>query len=393
MQNLRQIVTGTREIARLVRGQPTSDGDGVKLTRVIGGRSLADLDPFLMLDEFGSESSADYIGGFPSHPHRGFETVTYMLEGRMRHRDNQGNEGLLVPGSVQWMTAGRGIIHSEMPEQEEGRMRGFQLWVNLPAKDKAASPGYQAITSADIPVVCLPGEAGKARIIAGKFEGTKGPARTFTPINMWDLRLSAGASLDLDLIDTAQDLVDRKRKAEDEQQKVAHMKRLLARKRELLTEIAMIQRDRTEAEKETRAAERQLEFGRRRAERLGQRTNGPRDGRPVRIDVDGGAWAVLHRDAVAQGTYLIWRMGELVQAEVQQLAADDVTGMPASRRRRGPGEADPSPRRRFLRIDVDDETWRAFRLVTVDNSRTSARYLGEIAEAEAHRLGWRARRG
>lgn len=196
--------------------------------------------------------------------------------------------------------------------------------------------------------------------------------------------------LDLDLIDTAQDLVDLKRTAEDEEQKVAHMKRLLARKRELLTEITMIQRARTEAEKETRAAERQLEFERRRAERLGQRTNGPRDGRPVRIDVDEGAWAALQRDAVAQGTYLIWRIGELVRAEVHQLAAGDVTGTPASRRRRGPNEVDPDPRLRFLRIEVDDETWRAIRLAALDRGQTLARYLGEIAEAEAHRLGWRA---
>lgn len=201
------------------------------------------------------------------------------------------------------------------------------------------------------------------------------------------------ARLDLDLIDTAQDLVDLKHKAEDEQQKVAHMKRLLARKRELLVELGMIQRERTEAEKETRAAERQLEFERRRAERLGQRKNGPRDGRPVRIDVDDGAWAVLQREAVAQGTYLIRRMGELVRAEVHQLAAGDVSGTPASRRRRGPGEGEPTLCRRFLRVEVDDETWRALRLVTLDVDLTLARYLGEIAEAEAHRLGWRAADG
>ena len=196
--------------------------------------------------------------------------------------------------------------------------------------------------------------------------------------------------LDLDLIDTAQDLVDLKRKAEGEEQKVAHMKRLLARKRELLTEIAMIQRERTEAEKETRAAERRLELERRRAERLGQRTNGPRDGRPVRIDVDDGAWAVLQRDAVAKGTYLIWRMGELVRAEVHQLAAGDVTGSPASRRRRGPGESKPVPRRHFLRIEVDGETWTQFRVAALDLELTAARYLGELSESEAHRLGWRA---
>ena len=132
-----------RPILRRVRGLPTSDGAGVRLTRVIGTEQLPDLDPFLLLDEFGSDKPGDYIGGFPSHPHRGFETVTYMLDGRMRHKDNHGNEGLLTPGSVQWMTAGRGIVHSEMPEQEQGLMRGFQLWVNLPAKDKMSAPQYQ----------------------------------------------------------------------------------------------------------------------------------------------------------------------------------------------------------------------------------------------------------
>lgn len=167
--------TRTREIAKLVRGQPTSDGDGVRLTRVIGGAALADLDPFLLLDEFGSDARADYIGGFPSHPHRGFETVTYMLEGRMRHRDNQGNEGLLVPGSVQWMTAGRGIIHSEMPEQEEGRMRGFQLWVNLAAKDKMTAPRYQDIAPERIPAVRA-ADGGEVRVIAGEFVDASGTA-------------------------------------------------------------------------------------------------------------------------------------------------------------------------------------------------------------------------
>src|SRR6185369_847633 len=125
-----------RRVVAAIRGRAASDGAGVKLTRVIGQPALPDLDPVLMLDEFGSDKGPDYIGGFPDHPHRGFETVTYMLAGRMRHGDNQGNVGLLRPGSVQWMTAGRGIIHSEMPEQENGLMWGFQLWVNLPAKDK-----------------------------------------------------------------------------------------------------------------------------------------------------------------------------------------------------------------------------------------------------------------
>ena len=135
----------SRAVERIVRGQPTSDGDGVKLTRVLTQPLQRRLDPFLMLDAFGSDAASDYIGGFPDHPHRGFETVTIMLEGRMRHRDSVGNVGLLEPGSVQWMTAGRGIIHSEMPEQEEGRMAGFQLWVNLAADDKMTAPAYRDI--------------------------------------------------------------------------------------------------------------------------------------------------------------------------------------------------------------------------------------------------------
>ncbi|MDH3912181.1 MAG: pirin family protein, partial [Rhodospirillales bacterium] len=125
-----------RAIARVVEAVETSDGAGVRLKRSIGGPRLDHLDPFLLLDEFGSEEGADYIGGFPDHPHRGFETVTYMLDGLMRHQDSTGQGGVLGPGGVQWMTAGRGIVHSEMPEQEEGLMRGFQLWVNLPARDK-----------------------------------------------------------------------------------------------------------------------------------------------------------------------------------------------------------------------------------------------------------------
>jgi hypothetical protein len=164
----------TRSVAHLVRGMPTSDGAGVKLTRVIGQPRLPDLDPFLMLDEFGSDKGADYIGGFPDHPHRGFETVTYMLAGRMRHGDNQGNVGLLRPGSVQWMTAGRGIIHSEMPEQEEGLMQGFQLWVNLPAKDKMTKPRYQDIDPEKIPVVERP-DGAKVKVLVGSFDGVRGP--------------------------------------------------------------------------------------------------------------------------------------------------------------------------------------------------------------------------
>ncbi len=198
MKTSTQTTVGTREVGQLVRGQPTSDGDGVRLTRVIGGRSLSDLDPFLMLDEFGSDSASDYIGGFPSHPHRGFETVTYMLEGRMRHRDNQGNEGLLVPGSVQWMTAGRGIIHSEMPEQEEGRMRGFQLWVNLPAKDKMTAPRYQDIAPERIPLV-RGADGSEVRVIAGTHTNgagtvTQGPVEGIATDPLYfDVALPKGA--------------------------------------------------------------------------------------------------------------------------------------------------------------------------------------------------------
>ncbi len=161
-------------VVRTIRGTPTSDGAGVRLTRVIGGQSLPELDPFLLLDEFGTDKAEDYIGGFPSHPHRGFETVTYMLDGRMRHKDNHGNEGLLTPGSVQWMTAGRGLVHSEMPEQESGRMRGFQLWVNLPAKDKMTAPKYQEFAPEQIPQLQA-AEGVQVKIIAGRVDGIEGP--------------------------------------------------------------------------------------------------------------------------------------------------------------------------------------------------------------------------
>jgi redox-sensitive bicupin YhaK (pirin superfamily) len=164
----------SRRVARVIRGQPTSDGAGVKLTRVIGQRDLDTLDPFLLLDEFRSDSASDYIGGFPNHPHRGFETVTYMLAGRMRHGDNQGNSGLLTPGSVQWMTAGRGIVHSEMPEQENGLMWGFQLWVNLPAKDKMTAPRYQDIAPERI-AEADPAPGVHVRVLAGTIGGVTGP--------------------------------------------------------------------------------------------------------------------------------------------------------------------------------------------------------------------------
>jgi quercetin 2,3-dioxygenase len=166
--------TRHRSIVRAFTGIPTSDGAGVKLERVIGQPGLPDLDPFLLFDAFGSDDPGAYIAGFPDHPHRGFETVTYMLEGRMRHRDSRGNEGLLTAGSVQWMTAGSGLLHSEMPEQEEGRMAGFQLWVNLPAKDKMMPPRYQDIAPDKVPLVDL-GHGVTAKLLAGTLNGVTGP--------------------------------------------------------------------------------------------------------------------------------------------------------------------------------------------------------------------------
>jgi redox-sensitive bicupin YhaK (pirin superfamily) len=187
------IATRTRRVARVVRGQPTSDGAGVKLTRVIGQRDLDMLDPFLMLDEFRSDSAGDYIGGFPDHPHRGFETVTYMLAGRMRHHDNQGNSGLLTPGSVQWMTAGRGIVHSEMPEQEDGLMWGFQLWVNLPADAKMGAPRYQDIAPDRVPEI-TPAGGVLVRVLAGRIGDVVGPVSgvAVDPVYL-DIALDAGA--------------------------------------------------------------------------------------------------------------------------------------------------------------------------------------------------------
>jgi len=189
----------TRTIVRRVRGLPASDGVGVKLTRIIGQRALEMLDPFLMLDEFGSDAATDYIAGFPDHPHRGFETVTYMLDGRMRHRDNAGNEGLLESGSVQWMTAGRGIVHSEMPEQDHGLMRGFQLWVNLPAADKMTAPRYQDIAPQKIPTV-EPATGVRVRVVAGHAFGVRGPVSGVAtePVYL-DVDLQAGAQISIPL--------------------------------------------------------------------------------------------------------------------------------------------------------------------------------------------------
>ena len=186
--------TTYRPVIKVVRGQPTSDGAGVKLTRVIGTQALPELDPFLLLDEFGSDDPSAYIAGFPNHPHRGFETVTYMLEGRMRHRDNKGNEGVLEPGSVQWMTAGRGIIHSEMPEQTQGRMRGFQLWVNLPAAQKMCPPRYQELDADRFTTTELaPGV--RATIVAGSLGGVSGPVTGIAIDPLYaDLRFGPGAA-------------------------------------------------------------------------------------------------------------------------------------------------------------------------------------------------------
>ena len=189
----------SRGVERVVRGQPTSDGDGVKLIRVLTQPLQQRLDPFLMLDAFGSDAAADYIGGFPDHPHRGFETVTIMLEGRMRHRDSVGNVGLLEPGSVQWMTAGRGIIHSEMPEQEDGRMAGFQLWVNLAAKDKLQPPAYRDIAPGAVPSLTTP-EGVAVRVIAGASNGVAGAVtRPTTEPIVLDITIPAGKSFEAEL--------------------------------------------------------------------------------------------------------------------------------------------------------------------------------------------------
>jgi len=188
-------VTSPRGVERIVAGTATSDGAGVKLTRVLTQPLQRRLDPFLMLDAFGTDNPDDYIGGFPDHPHRGFETVTYMIAGRMRHRDNAGNEGLLQNGGVQWMTAGRGIVHSELPEQEGGRMEGFQLWLNLPASDKMSPPWYRDIQSESIPEFTTP-EGVTVRVIAGESHGVTGAVqREPTQPLYLDLHFEPGASL------------------------------------------------------------------------------------------------------------------------------------------------------------------------------------------------------
>ena len=185
-----------RTLQRAIAAIPTSDGAGVKLRRSLGQSPYARLDPFLMLDHFSTENPDDYIAGFPAHPHRGFETVTYMLDGHLRHEDHLGHTGDLRSGGVQWMTAGRGIVHSEMPQQEQGRMRGFQLWVNLPAKEKMKPAGYRDIQPDEIPVLALP-DGGRVKVIAGtlELEGRKvdGPITGLTTDPLYfDVELPAG---------------------------------------------------------------------------------------------------------------------------------------------------------------------------------------------------------
>ncbi|HYW03293.1 MAG TPA: pirin family protein [Gammaproteobacteria bacterium] len=184
----------TRELARVVTGMATSDGAGVRLRRSLGQSDGARLDPFLMLDEFASDDPDDYLAGFPPHPHRGFETVTYMLEGHMLHEDHLGNRGDLRSGGVQWMTAAAGIIHSEMPQQESGRMHGFQLWINLPAREKMKAPSYRDIPPEGIPEATFDG--GRARIIAGAWRELTGAVHGVSTEPLFlDVALDAGAML------------------------------------------------------------------------------------------------------------------------------------------------------------------------------------------------------
>jgi len=183
-----------RQIKEIITGTKVSDGDGVQLTRIIGTENLDMLDPFLLLDAFGSDIPQDYIGGFPPHPHRGFETVTYMLAGKMRHKDSAGNAGVIESGDVQWMRAGKGIVHSEMPEQEEGLLAGLQLWVNLPASHKMVEPEYQELSKNQIPVE-LRSDTARIKVIAGKTNnGTQGVVKNdlVNPI-YWDIQLDSGS--------------------------------------------------------------------------------------------------------------------------------------------------------------------------------------------------------
>ena len=184
-------VQQVRKITQIIRGQDTSDGAGVKLKRIMGSSELNQLDPFLLLDEFKNDDPDDYAAGFPDHPHRGFETVTYMMAGEFTHRDSKGNHGHLKSGSVQWMTAGKGLIHSEMPEQTDGLAWGYQLWLNLPAKYKMTEPKYQDLPSEILPVVEKDGV--KVKILAGEYQGTKSPGKSFIPFTYLDVDLKPGS--------------------------------------------------------------------------------------------------------------------------------------------------------------------------------------------------------
>jgi redox-sensitive bicupin YhaK (pirin superfamily) len=199
-------MTTARRLQRVINARNTSDGDGVKIRRIAGRDVLAQLDPFLLLDEMHSQDGADYIGGFPSHPHRGFETITYMLDGAMRHRDHLGNEGVVSSGGIQWMTAGAGVIHSEMPEQTDGLLHGFQLWLNLPASKKMTPAAYQEFDRTQIPVVKLEDDS-RITVIAGTVttpNGTvTGPvADIVTAPTYLDLQLAAGAQVQFPIDDT-----------------------------------------------------------------------------------------------------------------------------------------------------------------------------------------------
>ena len=190
-----------RGFIRVVDGMPASDGAGVSLLRVIGTQQLDFLDPFLMLDEFKNEDPGAYVAGFPDHPHRGFETVSYMKAGKMKHHDSVGNEGVIEDGGVQWMTAGRGIIHSEMPQQTEGLLWGYQLWVNLPAKDKMVAPRYQDIQRDGIPE--YQGDGIFVRLMAGEWNGIQGASQTLWPVGYLDVRLDPRVTFDDELSETA----------------------------------------------------------------------------------------------------------------------------------------------------------------------------------------------
>ena len=182
-----------RNITYLIEGIQTQDGAGVNLTRIIGSPELNMLDPFLLLDEFGSDNPNDYIAGFPPHPHRGFETITYMINGKFSHKDSVGNEGHLSDGGVQWMTAGKGVIHSEMPEQTEGLVRGFQLWLNLPKEKKMIDPSYHDIQPDKIPSVVL--DSAKVKVISGEFQSIQGPGRPHTGVLYLDIHLDPNAEI------------------------------------------------------------------------------------------------------------------------------------------------------------------------------------------------------